>query len=107
MFKVEFIYGTFKKDFFRNIFRKYFQEISFQTCFFGIVGTSLANIAKMAFPKGNKQEEICKKNVFFLSGFSFMDIDNSQDSRGREGIQNSKIILYAILYAKTQTFVEP
>ena len=28
---------------------------------------------------------ICCTTIFFLSGFSFTDIDNSQDSRGREG----------------------
>ena len=38
--------------------------------------------------------------VFFLSGFSFTDTDNSQDSRGREGT----ILFHSTTSTRSQTF---
>ena len=45
MFRIEYIYGTFKKHIFKNIF---------SICLIGIIGTSLVDIPKVTFPKGNK-----------------------------------------------------
>ena len=41
----------------RNLYKKCF----FQICLIVIIGEFLANIAKVAFPKRNKSEEIYKK----------------------------------------------
>ena len=37
--------------------------MSFQICLIGITGTFLANIAKLTFPKANKSDEVCKRNL--------------------------------------------
>ena len=61
-FRVEYLYGTFKKYPLRNTyetFKIYLLEIYFgnilSKCLIGVMGSILSNTAKEAFPKGNKE----------------------------------------------------
>lgn len=44
----------------RNIFKKFLFK-----CLIGIIGTSLANIAKVTLEKGNREEEIRQKRFLY------------------------------------------